>query len=231
MRVKYEPSLERKTTPPPPPVSINEPSTIAVAPHLTHSMKAVSHSLSQGKNCKSDEFDELGTIEMSRYRWRSRGVSERNLMKNIAFGALSVLAVAAVMSCSWKLGENRNSAGTDIVNSANNSTGSRTTGKSTSVKKAYRISGTIDDASQEGNVCDTSIKFKVPGTLEFEFTPTDATKGNYTYSGPFNATGSGPYVINDDGTMLVDGTGCIMGKCATYSHTWKAEPINAATCK
>lgn len=89
----------------------------------------------------------------------------------------------------------------------------------------------IDEAMQEGDVCDTSVKFKVPGTLEFEFTPSSPTKGTYTYSGPFNASGSGPYEIRDDGTMLVDGTGCIMGKCATYSHNWKAEPIDPATCK
>ncbi len=38
MRFKYDPSLERNATPPPPPVSINEPSIIAVAPHLTHSI-------------------------------------------------------------------------------------------------------------------------------------------------------------------------------------------------
>jgi hypothetical protein len=95
---------------------------------------------------------------------------------------------------------------------------------------AYRISGNIDEAKQEGNVCDTSVKFEVPGTLKFEFTPESPTKGKYTYSGPFNATGSGPYEIHDDGTMVVDGTGCIMGKCATYSHKWQAKPIDAATC-
>src|SRR5687768_14154273 len=120
-------------------------------------------------------------------------------MKNIAFGMLAVFAVAAVMSCSWKLGESGNVANTGPANYANNSTGTRPIDKPTATaKKAYRISGTIDDASQEGNVCDSSVKFKVPGTLEFEFTPTDATKGNYTYSGPFNATGTGPYEINED---------------------------------
>ena len=95
---------------------------------------------------------------------------------------------------------------------------------------AFRITGTIDDASQEGDVCDTSVKFTVPGTLLFEFKPKDARNGEYTYSGPFNASGSGPYVIRDDGTMLLDGTGCIMGKCATYSHQWKAKQIDRATC-
>lgn len=98
-------------------------------------------------------------------------------------------------------------------------------------KKAYRISGNIDEALQEGNVCDTSVKFTVPGTLKFEFSPESPTKGTYTYSGPFNASGSGPYEIKADGSMIVDGTGCIMGKCATYSHKWKAEPIDPATCK
>lgn len=102
--------------------------------------------------------------------------------------------------------------------------------RGTTAKRAFRIEGNIDDARQEGDVCDTSKKFKVPGTLEFEFTPTDAMKGTYTYSGPFNATGSGPYEIRDNGTMLVDGTGCIMGRCATYSHEWKATPIDPGKC-
>ena len=100
-----------------------------------------------------------------------------------------------------------------------------------SAGKAYRIKGSIDDATQEGDVCDTSKTFTVQGTLKFEFTPKTPTTGEYTYSGPFNATGSGPYEIRDDGSMLVDGTGCIMGKCATYSHTWEAQPIDPATCK
>ncbi|MCE9625416.1 MAG: hypothetical protein K8R69_08210 [Deltaproteobacteria bacterium] len=96
--------------------------------------------------------------------------------------------------------------------------------------KAFHISGNIDDAVQEGDVCDTSVAFTVPGTLKFTFTPTSATKGNYTYSGPFRATGSGPYEIFANGKMLVSGTGCIMGKCATYSHDWKATPIGPQAC-
>lgn len=35
----------------------------------------------------------------------------------------------------------------------------------------------------------------------------------------------------DDGSMIVDGTGCIMDRCATYSHKWKAFPIDPETCK
>jgi hypothetical protein len=94
----------------------------------------------------------------------------------------------------------------------------------------YHISGTIDDAVQEGDVCDVSLPFTVPGTLKFEFTPSSARKGTYTYSGPFNATGSGPYEIFDNGKMLVSGTGCIMGKCADYSHDWKVKPIGPQAC-
>lgn len=96
--------------------------------------------------------------------------------------------------------------------------------------KAYHITGNIDEASQEGDVCDVTVPFTVPGTLKFAFTPTSASKGTYTYSGPFNATGSGPYEIYDNGKMLVDGKGCIMGKCAEYSHDWSAKPIDPATC-
>lgn len=97
---------------------------------------------------------------------------------------------------------------------------------------AYRISGNLDEASQSGTVCDSSKPFTIGGTLQFQFTPTSPTTGTYTYRGPYSATGSGPYVINGDGTMKLDGTGCIMGgNCATYSHSWKAEPIDPATCK
>lgn len=96
---------------------------------------------------------------------------------------------------------------------------------------AYNISGNIDEASMSGTTCDSSAPFTIGGTLTFQFTPTSATTGTYTYRGPYSATGSGPYVINDNGTMKLDGTGCIMGSnCATYSHIWKAEPIDPSSC-
>lgn len=99
------------------------------------------------------------------------------------------------------------------------------------VQKAYHIKGTIDEASQEGDVCDVTLSFTVPGTLKFEFTPESPTKGKYTYSGPFNATGKGPYEILGNGKMLVSGIGCIMGNhCADYSHHWEATPIDAQNC-
>lgn len=151
-------------------------------------------------------------------------------MKNLVSAFAALIALTLVMACNFQFGdksENRNvptAPSSPPAPDANNAS-SRKTGN------AYKISGTIDDASQEGNVCDTSVKFKVPGTLDFEFTPSSPNKGTYTYTGPFNAKGEGPYKINDDGTMMVDGTGCIMGKCATYSHKWKAEPIDPATCK
>lgn len=154
-------------------------------------------------------------------------------MSNIKFGILAFVFLIAVTGCNWQTGVN---GATDDARSNTASIPVSATNRASSTapataKKAYRISGTIDDAKQEGDVCDTSVKFKVPGTLEFEFTPTSPTKGEYTYSGPFNATGSGPYEIRDDGTMLVDGTGCIMGRCAEYSHEWKAESIDPKTCK
>jgi|GEM_PF-1744206 len=153
-------------------------------------------------------------------------------MKNIAYGLLATAIVAVVMACGWRTSESINTAAPRLSNSAPAPAANGATVKTVdAAKKAYRIEGTIDDANQEGNVCDTSVKFTVSGTLEFEFTPTGPSKGNYTYSGPFNATGSGPYEISDDGTMIVDGTGCIMGRCAAYSHKWKATPIDAATCK
>ena len=154
------------------------------------------------------------------------------IMKNLVNGVLTAVIIAVAMACGWRASEDTGTLNSQPLNSASNSTANSTPAKTpVTGKKAFQIEGTIDDAKQEGKVCDTSLEFTVPGTLEFKFTPTDAAKGNYTYSGPFNATGSGPYEIKDDGTMIVDGTGCIMGRCATYSHKWKAKPIDAVNCK
>ena len=105
-------------------------------------------------------------------------------------------------------------------------------------KKAYFISGNIDDAHMEGNTCDSSIPFKIGGVLDFEFTPASSTSGNYTYTGNAagaEAYGGGPYQIGENGGMLVSGTGCIKSPsgefCADYSHEWIATPIDPATCK
>lgn len=153
-------------------------------------------------------------------------------MKNITTGILAVLMLTLILGCGCRrdslLG---NSADGTAPNPSPSAPSNAAHPPPASAKKAYRITGNIDDALQEGNVCDTSKVFTVPGTLKFEFTPKTPTSGEYTYSGPFNATGSGPYEIRDDGTMLVDGTGCIMGKCATYSHEWKAKPIDPVNCK
>ena len=152
-------------------------------------------------------------------------------MKNIGFVALVIFGVipSCKMPSTSNSANNAQSGGSTVATATTTPSPDGMNGASVQ-KHAYRISGNIDEAKQEGNVCDTSVKFEVPGTLKFEFTPESPTKGKYTYSGPFNATGSGPYEIHEDGTMLVDGTGCIMGKCATYSHTWKAKPIDAAGC-
>lgn len=93
---------------------------------------------------------------------------------------------------------------------------------------AYHISGTLDEASMDGVTCDASQPFTIGGTLQFSFTPASPTAGTYTYTGPYEANGKGPYVINADGTMLIEGTGCVMGGyCATYSHIWTAAPLNS----
>jgi hypothetical protein len=155
--------------------------------------------------------------------------------RNFTFSLLAAACLFVVISCGWMKSGEPNSTSSDPKAIASptptQSPIGDIRGTTASAKRAFRIEGDIDEAHQEGDVCDTSKTFKVPGTLEFEFTPTDAMKGTYTYSGPFNATGSGPYEIRDDGTMLVDGTGCIMGKCATYSHEWKATAIDPTTCK
>lgn len=146
--------------------------------------------------------------------------------------AAAILAAAA-LGCGWNAANNTNNnsaPGTGRSANHNAAPSSESAPPTLIAKNAFNIKGTIDDASQEGKVCDTSKAFTVPGTLDFKFKPTDARNGTYTYTGPFNAKGEGPYKINDDGTMKVDGTGCIMGKCATYSHNWKAEPIDTASC-
>ena len=153
-------------------------------------------------------------------------------MKTLKLGLFAAACLVAVMSCKW-MQPASNVSGGDPKTAASPTATPTPIGdiRSTSSTRAFHIEGNIDEAHQEGDVCDTSVEFKVHGTLEFKFTPTDAMKGTYTYSGPFNASGSGPYEIHDDGTMLLDGTGCIMGKCATYSHNWKATKIDPATCK
>lgn len=153
--------------------------------------------------------------------------------ENIAAGfvCLSLLIIVTACTCgSLGTGE-QPGAGSPTNASRSDPPESAPASPAVSAKKAYHISGNIDEALQEGDVCDTSVKFEVPGTLKFEFTPETPAKGQYTYSGPFNATGSGPYEIRDDGSMFLDGTGCIMGKCATYSHEWKAKPVDPAQCK
>lgn len=152
-------------------------------------------------------------------------------MRNLVTGVFASTVLAFVLGCGCQpdsLGGNSTAADGPASSPSNTNTAAA---PPAAAKNAYRIKGTIDDALQEGDVCDTSRTFTVPGTLKFEFTPKTPTSGEYTYSGPFNATGSGPYEIRDDGTMLVDGTGCIMGRCATYSHTWEAKPIDPAACK
>ena len=153
-------------------------------------------------------------------------------MTNLKLGLLAAVFLAVVISCKW-MQPASNISGGDPKTAAPATPTPTPIGniRSTTSTIAFHIEGNIDEAHQEGNVCDASVEFKVPGTLKFKFTPTDAMKGTYTYSGPFNASGSGPYEIHDDGTMLVDGTGCIMGKCATYSHKWKVTKIDPATCK
>lgn len=164
----------------------------------------------------------------------TRSEDQKEQIMNNHFNFLAAVILAAVaLGCGWSADNNTDSAVTGNSNLAdrNTSPNGKSTQPSVSTKNAFNIKGTIDDAVQEGKVCDTTKTFTVPGTLEFKFKPVDARSGTYTYTGPFNATGEGPYKINDDGTMKVDGTGCILGKCATYSHNWKAEPIDAANCK
>lgn len=154
-------------------------------------------------------------------------------MQNIFTAAVASLVLALVLGCGCRpdlLGGNAADRNAQEPRRPANIQPHDSPSPSAS-KNAYRIKGSIDDAVQEGNVCDTTKPFAVDGTLKFEFTPKSPNAGEYTYSGPFNATGSGPYEIRPDGSMLVDGTGCIMGKCATYSHQWRAEPIDPATCK
>jgi hypothetical protein len=97
---------------------------------------------------------------------------------------------------------------------------------------AYHIAGNIDDAHMEGDVCDVKKPFTVPGMLNFSFTPTSERMGTYTFTGAFDATGAGSYLIYENGTMLITGTGCVMGNnCATYDHLWTATRLDPKNCK
>lgn len=97
-------------------------------------------------------------------------------------------------------------------------------------KVAYHIKGSIDEAEVEGDVCDARKPFTLSGMLTFSFTPTNGKMGAYSYTGPFDAVGAGPYLIYDNGTMLVSGYGCVMDQCATYDHTWTATRIDPESC-
>jgi hypothetical protein len=98
-------------------------------------------------------------------------------------------------------------------------------------KIAYHISGNIDDAHMEGDVCNVRVPFTLSGMLDFSFTPTNEKMGTYTFTGPFSANGAGSYLIYENGTMLVTGTGCVMGdNCATYDHRWTATRIDPKNC-
>lgn len=153
-------------------------------------------------------------------------------MKNLSNGIFALLVLALILGCGCRrdslIGNAANNAAPRSDQAANSTPAAP---QPAAAKNAYRIKGSIDDALQQGSVCDTTKPFTVMGTLKFEFTPKTNTSGDYTYSGPFNASGSGPYEIRSDGSMLVDGTGCIMGRCATYSHEWEAKPIDPSTCK
>lgn len=153
-------------------------------------------------------------------------------MKNLMSGMAAATIFLMIVGCGMTNTDNSNNASTPVNGTSNTNAvaPAKEAAPTATAHNAFEISGTIDDAVQKGKVCDTSKAFTVPGTLEFKFTPSDARSGNYTYTGPFNAKGEGPCKINEDGTMKVDGTGCILGKCATYSHNWKAKPIDPTNC-
>ena len=97
--------------------------------------------------------------------------------------------------------------------------------------RAYSISGTLDEASMSGVTCDSSKPFTIGGTLTFNFVPSSPTSGTFSYSGPYDANGSGPYTIGENGGMTISGVGCVMtGACASFTRSWNATPIDPASC-
>ena len=98
-------------------------------------------------------------------------------------------------------------------------------------KKAYHIYGPFDEEYVNSIVCDSSKPFRVNGSeLSFEFTPTGENMGTYEYTGPYDAEGTGPYLIYSDGRMSMSGYGCItfpmLGTaCDSYEHQWTADPL------
>lgn len=97
--------------------------------------------------------------------------------------------------------------------------------------RAYSISGTLGEASQSGVTCDSSQPFFVGGTLAMNFVPNSPLSGTFSYTGPFEANGSGTYVFGENGGLRLNGYGCVVtGKCASFSNQLSATPIDPENC-
>ena len=95
---------------------------------------------------------------------------------------------------------------------------------------SYQIVGGLDDWQTNTNVCDIMKPFQLTGggfTMEL----TGGLSGTYTYTGPFNAHGSGTYTISlpdglgKPGTMTGGGAGSAEGFTNTGTEKYTLTPI------
>jgi hypothetical protein len=95
---------------------------------------------------------------------------------------------------------------------------------------AYRIVGGLDDWQTNSEVCDIMKPFQLTGG-GFTMQLSGGLSGTYTYTGPFNAQGSGTYTISlpdglgKPGTMTGGGAGSAAGFTNTGTENYTLTPI------
>ena len=94
----------------------------------------------------------------------------------------------------------------------------------------YRIVGGLDDWQTNTAVCDIMKPFTLTGN-GFTMNLSGGLSGTYTYTGPFNAHGTGPYTISlpngvgKPGTMTGGGAGSAGGYTNTGTEKYTLTPI------
>jgi hypothetical protein len=113
------------------------------------------------------------------------------------------------------------------------------------VKDSYTVSGSIDEFSFTGVICDPNQPFTIEGaggggSATFSFTPGNSLSGTYTYkgrAGPIALSGNGPYEIkpgaNGYGTLMLGGQGCVNAtNCTSGTDPLDLSPLqDSSSCK